>query len=117
VGRLRKDGREEREAVGRDLGEDAGQRSTILNKPYRSISTVLGSEDMATFNSATPVGTERVCADHQQSGLFGTMSDSARKEAETLLSPDATVKQIRAAIAALQAEAGEPARELSGPTR
>jgi hypothetical protein len=78
---------------------------TLLNKPLRSISTVLGSEDMARFNTLRQSVQNEYARIISNPGLSGVMSDSARKEAETLLSPDATVGQIRAAISTLRAEA------------
>lgn len=77
----------------------------FLNKPLRAIEGQLGSEDVAAFNTIRQSVQNEYARIISNPNLSGTMSDSARKEAETLLSPDATVGQIRAALKILKAEA------------
>lgn len=79
--------------------------TSLLNKPLRAASTALGSEDMATFNTLRQSVANEYARIISNPSLAGTMSDSARHEADILLSPDATVGQIRAALKALSSEA------------
>lgn len=82
---------------------DAGM--SILNKPLREAATVFGSEDMARINTLRQSVQNEYARMLSSPGLSGTMSDSARKEGEALLSGDATVGQLRAALATFRAEA------------
>ncbi len=77
----------------------------FLNKPLRAIEGQLGSEDVAAFNTIRQSVQNEYARIISNPNLSGTMSDSARKEAETLLSTDATVGQIRAALKVLKTEA------------
>ena len=77
----------------------------FLNTPWRALSDQLGSEKMARFNSIRQSVQNEYARIISSPSLVGTMSDSARKEGEALLAPNATVGQIRAALDTLASEA------------
>lgn len=79
--------------------------SKYLNRPWRSLKDNLGSEDMARFNAIRQSVQNEYARIISSPGLAGTMSDSARKEAEVLLSDSATVGQIKRSLETLQQEA------------
>jgi len=73
--------------------------SPLLNQPVRSINLKgLGSEDLAAVNAARNVAMAEIARILTASPTGGgVVSDSARNEANSLIGPDATIKQIRAA--------------------
>jgi hypothetical protein len=77
----------------------------FLNAPVRMAANQLGSEKMATFNALRQSVANEYGRIVANPNLSGVMSDSARHEAEVLISPNSTVKQIQAALRALAAEA------------
>lgn len=76
--------------------------SPAANQPLRALAnSALGSPEQAAFNAARRVaGTEtaRVLQSVQGSGV---LSDEARREIDTILSQDATPRQLRAAVSVL----------------
>jgi hypothetical protein len=79
--------------------------TSILNRPIRALAGAVGSEDIATFNAIRQSVQNEYSRIISNPTLSGTMSDSARKEGEALLSGALTVGQLRAALKVLQAEA------------
>jgi hypothetical protein len=79
--------------------------SSLLNTPFRATSKAFGSEDMARFNTFRQSLQNEYARIITNPTLTGTMTDTARKEMETVLNPGATVGQLRAALDALSAEA------------
>lgn len=79
--------------------------SSLLNRPIRALAGALGSEDIARFNVARQSVQNEYARIISNPNLSGVMSDSARKEAEHLLSDTATVGQILAALDTLGQEA------------
>lgn len=93
--------------------------SPILNKPIRSISDRgLGSTDLAAFNAARQVATTEVARVLSQvSGTgSGVVSDSARKEVSTLMSPDSTIKQIYSSAKILRQDMGNRLDSINSVT-
>lgn len=80
--------------------------SPWINKPLRSIaSSALGSTDQAAFNTAREVATAEIARILTASPTGGgVVSDSARQEAQGLLGPNATLKQIYRASEILRAD-------------
>lgn len=77
----------------------------FLNTPARALAGQLGSEDMAAFNTIRQSVANEYARIISNPSLAGTMSDSARHEADVLLDPNATVGQIRSALRTLHTEA------------
>lgn len=81
--------------------------SPLLNAPLRSLDQrALGSVDMAQFKTYLQSVQNEYAKILTQPTLSGQLTDSARKEAEQLVSSDATVKQIVGSLQALRAEGG-----------
>jgi hypothetical protein len=76
-----------------------------LNQAARSIQTMLGDVEMAQFTTALQSVRNEYARIISNPNLVGVMSDSARREGEVLLNPNATVDQILGALDVLQAEA------------
>lgn len=77
----------------------------FLNRPLRALKGTLGDEDLAAFEAARQSVQNEYARIISNPNLSGTMSDSARKEGEAIMSPDATVGQIRRALKVLAQEA------------
>lgn len=88
--------------------EDAAKKvidtgSPFLNKPLRAIDQkVLGSGEQAAFNTARLTVIPEFAKILNNPNLGGQLSDSARHEIDTILAPDATLKQIYDSIAVLK---------------
>ncbi len=81
--------------------------SPLLNKPIRSISQqALGSVPLAEFKTYLQSVQNEYAKILTQPNLAGQLTDSARKEAEQLISGDATVAQILGSLKALRTEGG-----------
>lgn len=99
----------------RDIAKDIPDfGAKFLNKTVRAAAGRLGSKNMAKFDSIRQSVQNEYARILSNPNLAGTMSDSARKEAETLLSPDATVGQIAAALDTLKLEASNRRQEYQG---
>ncbi len=71
--------------------------SPILNRPLRSIDqNTLGANDLAAFNAARNVALTEIAKVVNSANLSGQLSDSARKEVESLNPATATLGQIYA---------------------
>lgn len=79
--------------------------SKFLNRPIRALAGNLGSEDIAKLDAIRQSVSNEYSRIISNPTLAGTMSDSARKEGEALLSPGATAGQIKSALAILASEA------------
>lgn len=84
--------------------------ASFFNKPVRALEGALGSEDMARFNVLRQSVADEYGRLLANPNLAGTLSDSARKEAEVLLDPNA---QTGAVVSALKALADEAANRKS----
>lgn len=82
---------------------DTGVR--FLNSPVRSIAGQFGSTEVAAVNAIRQSVQNEYGRILSNPGLSGTMSDSARKEAEAILSGDLTVAQTLEAVKVLRQEA------------
>lgn len=79
--------------------------SPLLNQPVRSVAgTLFGSKNLAAFNAARTVALTESAKVLSNPNLSGVLSDSARKEVESLLSPNATVGQAYAVFNLLKNE-------------
>jgi len=69
----------------------------IINQPVRAVAaSAFGSTNLAEFNAARTVALTEAAKVLNNPNLSGVLSDSARKEVEGLLSPNATVGQAYA---------------------
>ncbi len=72
--------------------------SPFLNKPFRSLSsTALGSENMAALNATRQTAVNEIGKVLNSATGAAAITDAARHEVDTLLDPNATVKQWVAA--------------------
>lgn len=79
--------------------------SAVFNGPLRSIDQqALGSVDVAQFKTYIQSVQNEYARILTQPNLSGVLSDSARQEAQQLIDPKATVKQILGSIEALRNE-------------
>lgn len=79
--------------------------SPLLNKPLRAFETsVVGDPNMAPIATYLRSVTNEYAKIVSQPNLSGVLSDSARKETEVLLNPNATVQQMIGSLRALNAE-------------
>ena len=78
--------------------------SALLNKPIRAIETAIGNENMAAFNALRQSLNNEYARIISNPNLVGVLSDAARKEMQTVLSPSATVGQLKSALKVLKAE-------------
>jgi hypothetical protein len=76
-----------------------------LNQAARAIATTFGDTSMAEFNVALQSVRNEYARIISNPNLVGVMSDTARREGEVLLNPNATVDQILAALDVLETEA------------
>lgn len=76
-----------------------------LNTPLRGLANQFGSEKVAAFNTIRQSVQNEYGRIISNPSLSGTMSDSARKEAEKILSGNLTVGQLRASLKILRQEA------------
>lgn len=91
---------------------DLGVR--FLNSPIRSLADQLGSKDMARLNAIRQSVQNEFSRILSNPNLTGQLSDSARKEGEKILSGDATVGQMTAALDTLRAEAANRRTSFQG---
>lgn len=95
------------ELLEKTLAKIPDMGSPLLNAPLRSLDQrALGSVDMAQFKTYLQSVQNEYAKILTQPNLSGQLTDSARKEAEQLVSPDATVAQIVGSLQALRAEGG-----------
>lgn len=99
----------------------------LLNRPLRTIDAeLLGSPDMAAFNTARRAVIPEFARILTNPNLTGVLSDSARHEVETLLASDYTLAQIKASArelvidaknrkTSLQDEIGALQRRIASP--
>ena len=81
--------------------------SPWINKPLRSLAKgALGSEDQAAADMARIAATTEIARVINNPNLAGVLSDDARKELETAISPSATFKQIEGAAKVVRSEMG-----------
>ncbi len=79
--------------------------SPLFNKPLRSFQKdVLGNTDLSQFGTYLQSVQNEYARIISQPNLAGQLTDSARKEAETLLDPKSTVPQMLASLQALKNE-------------
>lgn len=71
---------------------------TGLNGLARAASQVLGSDDMAQFNAAVKTLNDEYARIISQPNLSGVLTDSAREEMKSVLSPNAQPSQILRAL-------------------
>lgn len=72
--------------------------SPWINQPLRAVSQQgMGSADMAAFNAARQVATVEIARVLNNPGLTGVLSDTARAEVNSLISPNANLQQIYSA--------------------
>lgn len=77
--------------------------SPILNAPARMISkTLLGSQKYAEFENARQTAVTEIAKVLSNPGVSGQLTDSARKEMENAISPNATTGQIQGAVNVLK---------------
>jgi hypothetical protein len=94
------------EALKKILDKVPDLNATFLNKPARAAMTALGSTDQTAFNILMRSLNNEYARIVSQPNLSGQLTDTARKEMEAALRPDATVQQIKVALETLQLEAG-----------
>ncbi len=81
-------------------------KSPWLNKPLRALAgQVLGSADQAAFNAARQAVIPEFAKLLSNPSLSGQLTDSQRKEVDTILSPNATLAQIYASANVLKQDA------------
>lgn len=69
--------------------------SPWINKPLRAIAQgALGSADQVAFNAARQTAVTEIAKVLNSSNASGVLSDSARGEVQSMIGPDATMKQI-----------------------
>lgn len=85
---------------------------TWLNKPLRTAATAFGSESMAEYNTFRLTLQNEYSRLTTNPKLTGVLSDTARKEMENILAPDATVAQIRTSLAALKKESATRSKNI-----
>lgn len=79
--------------------------SPWINAPIRTINERgLGSADLAAFNAARQVAINEIAKVTSNPGLTGQLSDAARKEVESFIPSDATLKQIYSVAAILKSD-------------
>jgi hypothetical protein len=79
--------------------------SPLINKPLRQISSqLLGSPEMAAYNAARLTVIPEFAKILSNPNLTGQLSDSARKEVESLISGDATLAQAVSVAKILKAD-------------
>lgn len=88
--------------------------NTWLNRPIRDAAAAFGSENMAAFNVFRKSLQDEYARIISNPNLTGVLSDTAREEMATILSPTATVGQIRASLKALKAESKNREQGLQG---
>lgn len=82
-------------------------RSPIFNKPLRAFAgSVQGDPNMAQMATYLTSVQNEYAKILTNPNLTGQLTDAARKDAQQLLSPDATVPQMLASIRALRSEGG-----------
>lgn len=80
--------------------------ATLLNTPLRGAALALGSKGVSKVNVLRQSVANEYARIISNPSLTGVMSDAARKEGETLLSPNATIGQYLTAMDTLGQEAG-----------
>jgi len=79
---------------------------TFLNKPYRALSTMFGSETMARLDAIRQSLQNEYARIVSSPGMTGVVTDTMRSKLDQILSPSATVGQMKAALDTLAQEAG-----------
>lgn len=79
--------------------------ASFFNRPVRAFESALGSEDLSRFKTLRQSVANEYGRIISNPSLTGTLSDSSRKEAETLLDPNAQTGAIVSALKALSEEA------------
>lgn len=81
--------------------------SPWINKPLRGISSgALGSADLAAFNAARTTALTEISKVLNSANASAVVSDSGRREVESLIGPDASLKQIMSAAQILKTDMG-----------
>jgi hypothetical protein len=81
--------------------------SPLINKPLRELSgSLLGSPEMAAYNTARQVVIPEFAKILSNPSLSGQLTDNARKEVQDVLGPNATLKQIIEVAKVLKTDAG-----------
>lgn len=87
--------------------------SPVFNKPLRSFAAnVSGNADLSQFATYLTSVQNEYAKILTNPNLAGQLTDSARHEAQMLVSPDATVPQILASLKALRAEGTNRLRSI-----
>lgn len=69
--------------------------SPLINRPWRSIDkNALGVGDVSAFDAARQVAVNEIAKVTSNPGLTGQLSDAARKEVESFIPADASLRQI-----------------------
>lgn len=80
-------------------------KSPLLNQPIRALDAKLfGGESQAAFNTARQVAINEIAKVLTNPGSNAALSDSARHEVASLITPDATLPQIYAAAKILKTD-------------
>ena len=79
--------------------------SPLLNRPFRGVArSLVGSPNMAAFEAARLAAQNEVARVLNTANLSGQLTDTARREMEQALSPNATLPQLLAASKILRAD-------------
>jgi hypothetical protein len=76
------------------LTKGAGPATPLFNRPIREVMGQLGSSDVTALNTAVAAYQARVAAALQSGSGNAATTVSMQREAQTLVNPNATVKQI-----------------------
>jgi hypothetical protein len=87
---------------------------TWVNRPLREAATAFGSENMAAFNVFRKSLQDEYSRIISNPNLTGVLSDTAREEMATILSPSSTVSQIKESLKALKAESKNREKGIQG---
>jgi hypothetical protein len=86
-------------------GKVADSGSPLINQPYRAVKRrLIGDQDVAAFEAARIAAQNEIARVLNTANLSGQLTDSARHEMQTALSPDATLGQIVATAKILKAD-------------
>jgi hypothetical protein len=87
--------------------------SPMINKPLRGISAaVLGTPELAAYNAARQTVIPEFAKILSNPTLAGQLTDSARKEVESLIGPDATLAQAVAVAKILKTDSANRRQSL-----
>jgi hypothetical protein len=76
--------------------------SPLLNKPWREVQLVSGNTDVAAFNTALRVVINEIAKITSNPTMAGQLSDTARKEVESLTRGDFTIPQMVSTLQVLR---------------